>query len=647
LKFLESIQTGLIIGDWEYMGKTEKAFGTPGGSWQGMNGFKFKNSNNNEEFILRSIPESKSFFVLESYQIPGQLYNMKLSDSKVYKIEDGKGKLFESYNLTAGLGRVKKNVVKEIFDRLGYSNNLICEIEDTNTDWKGLTKSLLDWAPIREKVKNKIKEEKNVIKNPVVTSEIKPNESKSNIISQNMPLNQILFGPPGTGKTYHTIDTALEIINDVDVKGLDWSKRKEVKDLFDKKLEEGQIAFITFHQSLSYEDFIEGIKPLEPNSELNKTNQLTYKVIPGIFKKLCSKANASKTIVAEIDKDEIELNPEILSTAYNAYAEQLPNQDEETSQYVLKTKADNKAFYLFKNSSGSIVVKAGTMKTKMPIAFSEIESVLIRDKEPAYKSYTPVIIDEILKSGGFGVKKLKNPSKNYILIIDEINRGNVSQIFGELITLIEEDKRLGKDEALKVTLPYSKDKFGVPQNLYIIGTMNTADRSVEALDTALRRRFSFTEMPPLYDLKELDYPFAGTTGKDILKTINKRIEKLLDRDQLIGHSYFLLGENENAQEKLINSFYRNIIPLLQEYFFGDYAKIGAVLGKGFVRKEEDEDDIDFADGFDQEDFNEKEVYQIIDYRENQPGNEYIEKGMSFEKAIKMLINKTSPVESES
>ena len=139
----------------------------------------------------------------------------------------------------------------------------------------------------------------------------------------------------------------------------------------------------------------------------------------------------------------------------------------------------------------------------------------------------------------------------------------MSQIFGELITLIEEDKRLGKDEALEVTLPYSKEKFGVPPNLYIIGTMNTADRSVEALDTALRRRFCFEEMPPLYELDGLKYKVSEYDASDILKTINTRIEKLIDKDHTIGHSYFL---NEN-NESIVEAFYKNIIPLLQEYFF--------------------------------------------------------------------------------
>ncbi len=176
----------------------------------------------------------------------------------------------------------------------------------------------------------------------------------------------------------------------------------------------------------------------------------------------------------------------------------------------------------------------------------------------------------------------KTSPTNYVLIIDEINRGNVSQIFGELITLIEPDKRAGMKEALEVTLPYSKEWFSVPPNLYIIGTMNTADRSVEALDTALRRRFSFTEMAPDYGL------LKGKMVQDIdmgelLRTINNRIEALLDKDHAIGHSYFLRVLSGECSLKDV--FFNEIIPLLQEYFYGNYSRIELVLGTGFVKSD--------------------------------------------------------------
>ncbi|MEG0696518.1 MAG: AAA family ATPase, partial [Algoriella sp.] len=225
------------------------------------------------------------------------------------------------------------------------------------------------------------------------------------------------------------------------------------------------------------------------------------------------------------------------------------------------------------------------------------------------------------------------PPKPFVLIIDEINRGNVSQIFGELITLIEEDKRLGNDEAIEVTLPYSKEKFGVPSNLYIIGTMNTADRSVEALDTALRRRFVFEEMPPKYDLDELQENLFGFTASHLLVTINKRIEKLLDSDHQIGHAYFL-NKDENT---IITSFYKNIIPLLQEYFFGDYGKIGLVLGSGFVdlnkQDHENQSKSIFASfGYENDisAYEERKSYKILGLND---------KDFDFGNAIKLLMNK--------
>ena len=252
--------------------------------------------------------------------------------------------------------------------------------------------------------------------------------------------------------------------------------------------------------------------------------------------------------------------------------------------------------------------------------------------------YYPALLNKLksYQPTEFEVKE----EKKYVLVIDEINRGNVSQIFGELITLIEEDKRLGNNEALEVTLPYSKESFGVPPNLYIIGTMNTADRSVEALDTALRRRFSFEEMPPNYSLTQLDYTIYNYKASKLLKTINRRIEKLLDKDHAIGHSYFIVEEGKNEAKEVIKAFYKNIIPLLQEYFFGDFGKIGLVLGKGFVNKMEWVKNTEAFADFDHEscsDFEERDVYEIIDYRNSNHNYKIDNVAMSFDKAIQLLM----------
>jgi 5-methylcytosine-specific restriction enzyme B len=254
--------------------------------------------------------------------------------------------------------------------------------------------------------------------------------------------------------------------------------------------------FVTFHQSFSYEDFIEGIKP----NFNNESNDLTYSIQDGIFKKICLKAR-------------------------------------------------------------------------------------------------------------------KDPDQNYAIFIDEINRGNVSQIFGELITLIEEDKREGEENELSTVLPYSKTNFSVPPNLYIIGTMNTADRSIEALDTALRRRFSFIEMPAKHEIIKTqgnvpDGILNGIDLSDLLKTINQRIEKLIDKDHMIGHSYFL---NVSNLRGLKSTFQNKILPLLQEYFFGDYGKVGLVIGTGFFETNENQVEDNFFAPFEDYDsgsFLERKIYHF-------------------------------------
>ena len=172
----------------------------------------------------------------------------------------------------------------------------------------------------------------------------------------------------------------------------------------------------------------------------------------------------------------------------------------------------------------------------------------------------------------------------YGVFIDEINRGNVSRIFGELITLLEEDKRLGAEGELIVTLPYSRRRFGVPSNLCVIGTMNTADRSVEALDSALRRRFAFQECSPDPEVLEGTLVEGGVDVASMLRTINQRIEMLLDRDHLIGHAHLMAVREEPTIDKLKEVFAMSIIPLLSEYFYADLGRVGLVLGRPFVRR---------------------------------------------------------------
>ena len=229
--------------------------------------------------------------------------------------------------------------------------------------------------------------------------------------------------------------------------------------------------------------------------------------------------------------------------------------------------------------------------------------------------------DGIFKS--LSIKAKYDVESNYVIVIDEINRGNVSKIFGELITLIEPTKRVNAipiEHPQEVTLPYSKKSFGIPNNLYIIGTMNTADRSITNIDTALRRRFVFTEFPPKYNLSSIG--IVEKNGKEIelnnlLKTINTRIEYLLDKDHQIGHSYFM---NITNWEELCDKFRNNVIPLLQEYFYNDWEKIRLVLGDNdswkkletnkFIMKKQYSKDELFGKGNNMEDEYDEDQYFI-------------------------------------
>jgi len=408
------------------------------------------------------------------------------------------------------------------------------------------------------------------------------------------PLNQILYGPPGTGKTFGTIERALRILGD-ETKG---KTRADIKKLFKIRMEEGRIVFTTFHQSMGYEDFIEGIKPISPK-EAGKS--LSFKVVDGIFKSLCMRSSIFK-VGEKIGKHEVIVVTAEMLTLKKPGGNYLPLAFSILNS--LLAYLDKKKIRLedFKGKIDSEDTEKGN--------FPELESYLIN----GYPNIIPALL---LKIRDYKRDQLKE--EKTVLIIDEINRGNVSQIFGELITLIEEDKRLGADEELTVTLPYSKTRFGVPPHLHIIGTMNTADRSVEALDTALRRRFVFEEVPAdpsLITKIRMDLgkgiAIEGIDLALLLTTINSRIERILHRDNVIGHSFFLKC---TTLDELRTVFYKNIIPLLQEYFFGDYGKIGLVLGAGFVQPSLTDKQIGFADFEypDSEYLKERKVLHIVHY----------------------------------
>ena len=472
------------------------------------------------------------------------------------------------------------------------------------------------------------------------------NEKLTNIAMSQIPLNQILYGPPGTGKTYNTINKALDIL-EVDTYNM---KRADIVKLFKLKVLEGQIVFTTFHQSFSYEDFIEGIKPVVDSNESTIEGDLKYTVENGVFKDLVERIDNAQQFLESAQK---EIYIDLLKFSKNINKISLGNsqdsKDDVIYEYCMnndcivigfgedidftgvknrieirKRFQDNgietttskdfnisaiERFVLWMELGELVFVSDGMSKLKAigevtgdyycdpssPIRFAQFRKVkwLYKDlalpiEEIYGKKFTQQTIYQIdQKQINQSFFSTKNPKKKgtdkYVLIIDEINRGNISAIFGELITLIEPDKRKGEAEELSAILPYSKIPFSVPKNLYIIGTMNTADRSVEALDTALRRRFSFEEMLPKPELlKDKGENGSGKVGEivleDLLITINERIEALVDRDHAIGHAFFM---EVDSLDSLRNIFANKVIPLLQEYFYGDYAKMEMVIGSDF------------------------------------------------------------------
>lgn len=405
------------------------------------------------------------------------------------------------------------------------------------------------------------------------------NPKMSNDTKQTQPLNQILYGSPGTGKTFNTINKALEIID-----GVVPESRSEAKEKFEEYKKAGQIEFVTFHQSYGYEEFVEGIKA-KTNEE---TKQVEYEIEAGVFKKLSIEALKNVLINSKQinNKKKFILNAKSL----NIQAE-LIQEDENTYKVLKGSKIRKGEAESFKNYNYSELKNIVLKKAKL----KEESEFYILEEDYSFQSLSAAssvilgrmsngLIDwkEIIETDNSFIKKANNQVKKFVLIIDEINRGNISKIFGELITLIEPSKRIGADEEIRVKLPYSGDSeepFGVPQNLYIIGTMNTADRSIAPIDTALRRRFVFEEMAPNPSLlksiivKENEEDTKLELDK-LLEAINTRIEYLYDRDHTIGHAYLI---DVKTLDDLKFAFKNKIIPLLAEYFYEDWENIKLVL----------------------------------------------------------------------
>lgn len=439
--------------------------------------------------------------------------------------------------------------------------------------------------------------------------------------------NMILFGPPGTGKTYYTVLYAVAICEGKTLEEVEKMDYKDVKKRYDELLgQEKRIAFTTFHQSYSYEVFIEGILPVMDED----STEMQYKIVPGVFKSFCERAKEEKiqepalgisdnpriwhvlldgsgksdlkkrcfannyikigwTDVDPIVTDQTVVNDKARAILLNFQEEMQPGDIVLIQEH--NTSIDGIAVitgeYVFEDDDE----KFPRTRQVRWIAKDIHEDVMALndnvhlDRKSVYRLKN-MEISEVMKLVEKYTEKHFTVAKNekpFVFIIDEINRGNISKIFGELITLVEETKRLGEPEAMTAILPYSgkAHPFGIPNNVYIIGTMNTADRSIALMDTALRRRFNFIEMMPkverLHDAYVEDRGIR-VNAQDLLTAINGRIEFLFDREHMIGHSFFWGLKKDHSLDKLSEIFKTSVVPLLQEYFYDDFEKIQLVLG---------------------------------------------------------------------
>lgn len=362
--------------------------------------------------------------------------------------------------------------------------------------------------------------------------------------------NIILQGAPGTGKTYNTAMLALRIIGVNDVNFNDHAK---VMERYEQLKKEGRIDFVTFHQSMDYENFVEGIMPSAEN------NEISYDINDGIFKKMCIQARQDDNFDEAFDK--------------------LLNDFEDAEQKIeMKTPA-GAVFQVSLNRNNNLTLYTGVNVNKN----GALTKDCIRDykNQKAWRGYFKGVIDYLKENCDYHEPKNGTEKGNYVLIIDEINRGNISKIFGELITLLEVDKRAGGSHPISVTLPYSKESFSVPSNLYIIGTMNTTDRSTGTLDYALRRRFAFYTLKSDPDIVSDKAPHAVSLFNAVEKFIEPTDTSVVMEDLMVGHSYFFSKDDAELRVR----WEYEIFPLLMEYFKDGLIKYAPIKGYSeFIEK---------------------------------------------------------------
>ncbi len=439
-------------------------------------------------------------------------------------------------------------------------------------------------------------------------SEVREPELQYGKLAMTTSLNQILYGPPGTGKTYHTIEAAVQAADpefyfslNIDPKiGSAGELRTKLTEKYKELTDAKRIRFVTFHQSYGYEEFVEGLSATTTDS-----GQVKYAIKDGIFKAI---ADAARKNLEDSQKEQEEFNQE---QKFDLALEAFKLSVFEASDAFTLTDAvsivviEDEGFRYSGDWKSSQIMKFEDLKclylagvnSRQDITQNDFVSGLARQHASYFFKALKQIQKHIPKELPASEKCVK---QNFVLVIDEINRGNISKIFGELITLIEPSKRMPADkstddEYLEISLTHSKPLFSVPDNLYLIGTMNTADRSLAMMDTALRRRFDFVEMmpkPELFNHHQIVWQGQRINLQALLETLNKRIEVLYDREHTLGHAFLFPaynaaknGEHELAFTELRNAFKNKIIPLLEEYFYEDWNKIQLVLGDSLKKDE--------------------------------------------------------------
>lgn len=432
------------------------------------------------------------------------------------------------------------------------------------------------------------------------------------------PRNIILYGPPGTGKTYSTVRRALELI--LGKEKLAGLGDKGLTALFREHQARGQIEFVTFHQAYGYEEFVEGLRPVLDQSA---DAQVRYEIHDGVFKRIALRAasvgliNRPTTrtfddlwddLVGRIRNEDVKIEKSVSGVSYQLSITAQGNiqtlqceVDEEgtilnvTDKRQVASKALSKILWdrqvEFGGSPDQLtyakakeILQGGNHFSALWITFRLLKGLsrTVPDASVSESERKRLVQEALDKPGPTTTFAFSAKSSQFVLIVDEINRGNVSKILGELITLLEGDKRLAARNELKLPLSYSpQHRFAVPPNLHVIGTMNTADRSIALMDVALRRRFTFEELMPNVEVIRSTLenripakPFVDLVA-DVFEALNDRIRFLYDRDHQLGHSYFL---DVTDVQSLRQVFVDRVIPMLQEYFYGAWDKICTVVG---------------------------------------------------------------------